>query len=464
MASLTRTPVHADGAGSGGWLPCNIASAPPAGDTIVVIGAKGATSAFSAEPSGYGVASWTVRHDSGVRRRVTVWEGVTDGSTGNGSLRSDFGLISGTVFSVPAAAAFVSVGTGNGQSADMDAGSRTPTAGASALLLFGGRSNVNNVGAPTGGFTPVASTGQNGASGFLEVASASGSYHTDVDTGNAFSIWEAVLLLYEVAGGGGLTLTPAGLDLGLAFGTPRPLVSPRPSGLDLGLAFGSPALVVRPTASGLDLALGFGDPTVQARPLPAGLDLGLAFGSPRVVAAPRPAGLDLGLAFGDPAIAAVLHPAGLDLGLAFGTPNIATGGNLDLTPGGLDLGLSFGTPVVVVTPAPAGLDLGLAFGTPGAAVVLAPAGLDLGLTLGAPAVLIRPAPAGLDLGLAFGAPGRAIVLAPAGLDLGLAFGDPTIPSTQFPLDLCAELARVHAYVVAIATDPQFVASIRSSRC
>ncbi|MGE0347328.1 MAG: hypothetical protein AB7N73_14520 [Gemmatimonadales bacterium] len=369
MAALTTTPGHATGAGSGGWLPVNIVGTPAAGDIVVVIGGKGATSAFTAEPTGYGVSSWTVRHDSAVRRRLTVWEGVSDGSTGDGSIRSDFGLISGTAFSFAPSAAFVSAATGNGQSADMDAGSRTPTAGASVLLLFGGRSNVNNVGAPTGGFTPVATTGQPGASAFLEVATAAGAYHTDVDTGNAFSIWEAVLLLYEEAAAGGTVLQGTGAGVGAGDGT---LTMPtRMAGVGAGVGAGTGTLTLPTQLAGAGAGVGAGTGSLifELRLAGVGAGIGDGLGDLTIGGGTFLTGTGAGLGAGSGVLTMPTRMSGVGAGLGSGVASLIFQQRL----AGVGAGIGAGNAILRLQMLLAGLGAGVGAGQGNLTVQFTPA-------------------------------------------------------------------------------------------
>ncbi len=188
--------------GNGATLSGNLGGAPTAGNQIVVIASKNGTGAFSAAPTGWGVSSWATDQDQPSGRRVTVYRGTTDGSSGNGTVPSAFLVCGIAVYEIDAALTLDATNKAN-STGNSVTGSITPTASADVLLLGHTQTTKNTTAGPSNSFTINGSLGTFTGAGYRDVSSASGSYNTGFTHTDAFGTYGGVIVAYAVPGGGG---------------------------------------------------------------------------------------------------------------------------------------------------------------------------------------------------------------------------------------------------------------------
>lgn len=219
-ASLAQAAVT--GSGAGGSTTLTLAGTTTTGNVLMLHVASGSTKATATGPaSGQGgVTTWT-RLASTTRRASEFWYGVVDTTPTNSvTFNNGFrGTASWALMEVQgldtASLIHGTPLTANNQSGVTATGSFTPTASAEVFLVsmaaIQNNAQSNSLGT---GWTDVLGSGFNPVA-YQAVASASGSYSNSWTNANAFTVWDAQLVGFNVAAAGasesmGGTITPAG--------------------------------------------------------------------------------------------------------------------------------------------------------------------------------------------------------------------------------------------------------------
>ncbi len=253
------------------------------------------------------------------------------------------------------------------------------------------------------------------------------------------------------------TLAPSGLNLGIVLGTATTSSSVAPAGLNIGIVLGTTSNSITvgglsvgivlgtciPSATqsvaGLDIGVQLGTATTATTRTVSGLDISIVLGTASTTETANPSGLNIGIVLGTPTLAIVANPSGLDLAVVIGTVTTTGGGGLTVS--GLDIAVALGTCTPTTTVAPAGLDISIVLGSASSTAVDFVSGLDLGLVVGTCTPNITRTVAGLDVALALGSTAQVVSSVPFGLNLALVIGTctPSITHTVAGLDIAVAL-------------------------
>lgn len=203
------------------------------GNTLIFAWGTSSTSDCTG-PSGGGVTTWVKDAESTARRSCSIWSGVVDttpsavitvsamaGTNTAADVSEWSGLDSGGTL-----VQGFSIKNAQGTAASGANCSHTPTSSSDVVLIYVNGQQSNSATGPSAGWTALTAAGGIGPSAYQIVTAASGAYSNKFSIANNYVTWDAAIVAYNVASGGGSysltadsgTFTETGTAANLEFG------------------------------------------------------------------------------------------------------------------------------------------------------------------------------------------------------------------------------------------------------
>lgn len=184
------------------------------GNTLIFAWGTSSTSDCTG-PSGGGVTTWVKDAESTARRSCSIWSGVVDttpsavitvsamaGTNTAADVSEWSGLDSGGTL-----VQGFSIKNAQGTAASGANCSHTPTSSSDVVLIYVNGQQSNSATGPSAGWTALTAAGGIGPSAYQIVTAASGAYSNKFSIANNYVVWDAAIVAYNVASGGGGSYT-----------------------------------------------------------------------------------------------------------------------------------------------------------------------------------------------------------------------------------------------------------------